>query len=86
MEPIIINHLITFIAMRKIFTLFTMCMLAAVAWAADITFDPAVDKGNAGEQASAYEVPKDGVIISVSNGLMPPTRACGLTAFTRARR
>ena len=56
--------------MRKIFTLFTMCMLAAVAWAADITFDPAVDKGNAGEQASAYEVPKDGVIISVSNGLI----------------
>jgi len=47
-----------------------MCMLAAAAWAADITFDPAVDKGNAGEQASAYQVPKDGVVISVSNGLV----------------
>lgn len=56
--------------MRKLFTLFTMCMLAAVAWAADITFDPAVDKGNAGESASAYEITKDGVTISVSNGLV----------------
>ena len=56
--------------MRKFFTLLTMCMLAAAAWAADITFDPAVDKGNAGEQASAYQVPKDGVVISVSNGLV----------------
>lgn len=56
--------------MRKFFTLLTMCMLAAAAWAADITFDPAVDKGNAGEQASAYEVPKDGVVISVTNGLI----------------
>ena len=29
--------------MRKIFTLFTMCMLAASAWAIDITFDATVD-------------------------------------------
>lgn len=56
--------------MRKIFTLFTMCMLAAVAWAADITFDPAVDKGNSGETASAYQVSKEGVTIDVTNGMV----------------
>ena len=56
--------------MRKVFTLLTMCMLASMAWAGVITFDPAVDKGTAGEQASAYEVTKENVTIRVSNGLV----------------
>ena len=56
--------------MRKFFTLFTMCMLAAVALAADITFDPEVDKGDAQTSAAAYTVEKDGVSIHVSNGLV----------------
>ena len=56
--------------MRKVFTLLTMCMLASMAWAGVITFDPAVDKGTSGEQASAYDVPKENVNIHVSNGLV----------------
>ena len=56
--------------MRKFFTLLTMCMLASIAWAGVITFDPEVDKGSAGESASAFQVTKDDVTISVSNGLI----------------
>lgn len=56
--------------MRKFFTLLTMCMLASMAWAGVITFDPEVDKGTAGETASAYDVLKENVNIHVSNGLV----------------
>jgi len=58
--------------MRKLFTLFTMCMLAAFAWADDITFDPTVDTGDfpVGGDAKPYVVSKDGVTISVSSGMI----------------
>ena len=58
--------------MRKFFTLLTMLLLASSAWATDITFDPAVDHGNftVGGDASAYQVPKDGVLVSVTNGMV----------------
>lgn len=47
-----------------------MCMLASIAWAGVITFNPEVDKGDAGESASAYTVTKDDVTIHVSNGMI----------------
>lgn len=47
-----------------------MCLLASIAWAGEITFNPEVDKGNAGETASAFEVTKGEVTIRVSNGLI----------------
>ena len=56
--------------MRKFFTLLTMCLLATSAWAVDIVFNAEVDKGNAGETAAPYSVPKDGVVIDVTNGLV----------------
>lgn len=56
--------------MRKFFTLLTFSILAMAAMAAEITFDPAVDKGNAGSSASAYSVTKDGITMSVSNGMI----------------
>ena len=40
--------------------------------AVEITFDPAVDKGNAGSSASAYTVTKDGITMAVSNGMIAP--------------
>ena len=56
--------------MRKFFTLLTFSILAMAAMAAEITFDPAVDKGNAGTQAGAYTVTKDGITMNVSNGMI----------------
>ena len=58
--------------MRKIFTLLTFSILAMAAMAVEITFDPAVDKGNAGSSASAYTVTKDGITMAVSNGMIAP--------------
>lgn len=70
----IINQLITFIAMRKFFTLLTLCMLASAAWAVDITFVAGVDNGNSPGTAQAFEIVKDGIKIEVSNGLANDTQ------------
>lgn len=56
--------------MRKLFTLLTLCMLASAAWAADVEFIPANDKGNATGNREAYTIEKEGVKIEVSDGLV----------------
>lgn len=59
--------------MRKIFTLLTFSILAMAAMAVEITFDPAVDKGDfTGTTARAYNVSKDGITMAVSNGMIAP--------------
>ena len=68
-EPIIINQLITFIAMRKIFTLLTMCMLASAAWAVDIVFDATVDVGTGSSTAGEFTIVKDGITVHVEQGV-----------------
>ena len=60
--------------MRKFFTLLTMCMLASVALAVEITFDPAVDKGTFSGSAGAFYIEKDGVKIDVENGTVTDTQ------------
>ena len=55
--------------MRKIFTLLTMCMLAATAWATVVTFDATVDTGTGSSTASPFTIEKDGVKIDVAQGM-----------------
>ena len=78
-EQFIINHLITFIAMRKLFTLLTLCLLAGTALAGEIVFDPTTDVGTFGGSAGAFSVSKDGVTISISNGTI--ATASNITAY-----
>jgi len=73
-EQFIINHLITFIAMRKIFTLLVMCLLASAAWADDITFVAGTDNGDSPGTAQAFTIEKSGIKIAVSNGLANATQ------------
>ena len=55
--------------MRKIFTLFTMCMLAASAWAIDITFDATVDVGTGSSTAGEFTITKDGITLHEEQGV-----------------
>ena len=66
---IIINRLITFIAMRKIFTLFTLCLMASAAWALEVTFDATVDLGNYSGTAGEFSIVKEGVTVHVKKGM-----------------
>ena len=60
--------------MRKLFTLLTMCVLATAAWAVEITFDPAVDKGTFGGSAGAFSIEKEGVKLDIENGTVTDTQ------------
>ncbi len=60
--------------MRKFFTLLTMCVLATAAWAVDVTFEPANDKGTFSGQAGAFSIEKDGVKLDIENGTVTDTQ------------
>ena len=60
--------------MRKLFTFLTMCVLATAAWAVEITFDPAVDKGTFNGSAGAFYIEKDGVKLDIENGTVTDTQ------------
>ena len=55
--------------MRKIFTLFTMCLLASAAWAVDIVFDATVDVGTGSSTAGEFVIEKDGITVQVEQGV-----------------
>ena len=58
----------------KKFTLFLSAMLFSVmSFAGVVTFDADADKGNAGtdhNNATAYQITKDGVTVEVSSGIL----------------
>ena len=60
--------------MRKLFTFLTMCVLATAAWAVEITFDPAVDKGTFSGSAGAFSIEKEGVKLDIENGTVTDTQ------------
>ena len=62
------------VVMKKVFTLLALCFLASVAWAEDIVFVAGVDNGNSPGTAAPYTIMKDGVTVTVSNGLANETQ------------
>ncbi len=68
-EQLIINHLNNLTAMKKFFTLLTMCLLASAAWALDVTFVAGVDNGTSDGTAKPFVIEKEGIKIDISNGL-----------------
>jgi len=46
-----------------------MCVLVNMAWATDITFDATTDLGTGSSTASAFTIEKNGVTVSISNGM-----------------
>jgi len=59
--------------MRKFLSLLMMTLFATTMWAAtEVTFNPASDKGNGSATVAAeYTITKDGVTVTVSNGMVP---------------
>ena len=59
--------------MKKITLLLSAMLFSVMSFAAVVTFDADVDKGNAGtdsSNAAAYTITKDGVTITVSSGIL----------------
>ena len=54
--------------MRKLFTLFTLCLLASVAWAGEVVFVAGTDNGTGGEDEGQFTVEKEGVKLDISKG------------------
>ncbi|MBR5170799.1 MAG: chitobiase/beta-hexosaminidase C-terminal domain-containing protein [Muribaculaceae bacterium] len=54
--------------MKRFFALLTIGLLAASAWADEVTFDASLDLGTGDDVAHAYWIEKDGIKIEVSNG------------------
>ncbi|MBR5030322.1 MAG: chitobiase/beta-hexosaminidase C-terminal domain-containing protein [Muribaculaceae bacterium] len=56
--------------MKKVLSLFMVCLCAVCAWAGEVTFDATVDKGQWGsdDDAAAESITKDGVTISCTQG------------------
>lgn len=58
--------------MKKILSLLFVCLCAVSAWASNVVFDASVDQsGNT--SASAQSISKDGITISVTNGILGST-------------
>jgi len=55
--------------MKRFCALLTLCLLASIVWAADITFVAGTDNGNSDGSAHEFFIVKDGITIVVSNGL-----------------
>ena len=54
--------------MRKLFTLFTLCLLASAAWAGEVVFVAGTDNGTGGEDEGQFTIEKEGVKLDVSKG------------------
>ena len=55
--------------MKKLLSLFMMCVLASTAWAFDVVFDATVDFGTGSTTAGEFSIEKDCVTIHVAQGL-----------------
>ena len=55
--------------MRKLFTLFALCMLASTAMGIEVVFDATVDVGTGSSTAGAFVIEKEGIKIEVAQGV-----------------
>ena len=62
------------VVMKKVFTLLALCFLASVVWAGDVVFVAGVDNGDSPGTAAPFTIIKDGVTVTVSNGLANETQ------------